>query len=81
MATQLIIRVPDDLKSKVNNLAKAEGKNVSVVVRELLEDYVKNRDISSYIDDLWGRIGNELKVKRVQPDDIQRAILESRADT
>jgi len=80
MATQIIIRVPDDLKSKVNKLAKAEGKNVSAVVRELLEDYVRNRDMSSYIDDLWTRIGNTLKAKGVEPQDIKRAIRESRAE-
>lgn len=79
MTTQMIVRVPEDLKSKVNSLAKTEGKNVSIVVRELLEDYVKNRDMSSYIDDLWGRIGSTLKAKGVGTKDIRRAILEARA--
>ena len=41
----MIVRINPDLKTKVNNLEKAEGKSVSEVVRELLEDYVKNRDI------------------------------------
>ncbi len=56
MTTQMIVRIDPNLKSKVNNFAKAEGKNVSEVVRELLEDYVKSRDINSYVDDLWDRI-------------------------
>ena len=47
MTTQMIVRVDPDLKAKVNNFAKAEGKSVSEVVRELLEEYVKNRDIDS----------------------------------
>jgi len=57
MTTQMIVRIDPDLKAKVNNFAKVEGKSVSEVVRELLEEYVKTRDIDSYIDNLWERIG------------------------
>ena len=71
--------MPDDLKSKVTTLAKAEGRNVSAVVRELLENYVKDRDISSYIDDLWGRTGAKLKARGIKPADIQKAIKKARA--
>lgn len=79
MRIQMIVRVDPDLKTKVNNLAKAEGKSVSEVVRELLEDYVKTRDIGSYIDDLWSRIGNKLTSRGVGPKEIQRTIREVRA--
>ena len=79
MTTQMIVRIDPELKTKVNNLAKAEGKSVSEVVRELLEDYVKNRDIGSYIDDLWQRIGDKLISRKVGPQEIQRAIQEVRA--
>lgn len=78
MATQMIVRINPELKNKVNNLAKAEGKNVSEVVRELLEDYVKDRDIGAYIDDLWERIGGKLTSRGHTPKDIQRAIREVR---
>ena len=78
MTTQMIVRINPDLKNKVNSLAKAEGKSVSEVVRELLEDYVKNRDISLYIDDLWQRIGDKLLSHRVGPKEIKRAIQEVR---
>ena len=37
MATQMIIRVEPSLKNKVRRLAEAEGKNLSELVRELLE--------------------------------------------
>jgi predicted transcriptional regulator len=79
MTTQMIVRVNPDLKNKVNTLAKAEGKSVSEVVRELLEDYVKNRDIGSYVDDLWQRISNKLLSRKIGPKEIQRAIQEVRA--
>ncbi len=78
MATQMIVRINPKLKNKVNNLAKAEGKNVSEVVRELLEEYVRDRDIGSYIDDLWGRIGGKLKSSGHTPRDIPRIIREVR---
>ena len=79
MTTQMIVRINPELKNKVNSLAKSEGKSVSEVVRELLEDYVKNRDIGLYIDDLWQRIGDKLTSRKIGPKDIQRAIQEVRA--
>ena len=78
MATQMIVRINPELKNKVNSLAKAEGKNVSEVVRELLEDYVRDRDIGSYIDDLWERIGRKMKSCGHTPKAIQRVIREVR---
>ena len=79
MDTQMIVRINPELKNKVNTLAKAEGKSVSEVVRELLEEYVRNRDIGSYIDDLWGRIGGNLASRGIKSKDIQRVIREARA--
>jgi predicted DNA-binding protein len=80
MTTQMIIRIDPTLKNKVSDFAKAEGKNVSEIVRELLESYVKNRDISSYIDDLWSRIGSKIKNKGVGSDDIDSIIQKVRAE-
>ena len=77
-AQQMIIRIDPDLKAKVNKFAKVEGKNVSEVVRALLEDYVKSKDINSYIDDLWGRIGGKLASKGFKPGDINRVMAASR---
>jgi predicted DNA-binding protein len=78
MSTQMIVRIDPELKTKVNNLAKNEGKNISEVVRELLEDYVKDRDIGLYIDDLWKRIGTKLESRGFGPKDIRRIIQEVR---
>ena len=79
MNTQMIVRIDSDLKAKVTDFAKTEGKSVSEVVRELLEDYVKNRDIGSYIDDLWRRIGRKLKSRGIHPEEIPRVIQEVRS--
>jgi len=79
MTTQMIVRINPELKNQVNSIAKAEGKSVSEVVRELLEDYVKNRDIGLYIDDLWQRIGDKLTSRKIGLKEINRAIKEVRA--
>ena len=78
MTTQMIVRIDPDLKAKVNNFAKVEGKSVSEVVRELLEEYVKTRDIDSYIDNLWDRIGGKLASGGVGPKDVMRVIRDVR---
>lgn len=79
MSSQIIIRIDPELKVKVNNFARSDGKNVSQVVRELLEEYVKDRDIGSYVDDLWDRVGDKIKSKGTGRKDIQRIIGEVRS--
>lgn len=76
----MIVRIDPELKTKVNNLAKTEGKSISEVVRELLEDYVKDRDIGLYIDDLWKRISTKLTSRGFGPKDIKRVIQEVRTN-
>lgn len=78
MTTQMIVRIDPDLKAKVNSFAKIEGKNVSEIVRELLEEYVKTRDIDSYIDNLWERIGGKLVSSGIGPKDVKRVIRDVR---
>ena len=79
MATQMIIRVESSLKNKVSQLAKAEGKNLSELVRELLEKYTKERDMSAYIDKLWDRIGQNFAKSNISEADIEEAIKKVRS--
>jgi hypothetical protein len=78
MTTQMIIRIDPETKTRLNRLARVEGKTTSQMMRELIEDYIKERDIGVYIDDLWGRIGGKLKSKGIRQRDINRAIREAR---
>jgi metal-responsive CopG/Arc/MetJ family transcriptional regulator len=78
MADQMLIRIDADLKAKLNRLSRAEGKTTSQMVRELIRDYVKERDIGAYIDGLWERIGTKLTARGVRPADISQAIRETR---
>ena len=79
MPTQMIVRIDPELKSQVTRFAQAEGKNVSVLVRELLEAYVKNRDMSGHIDALWNRIGTKMRRRNVCEADIAAAVRAARA--
>jgi predicted DNA-binding protein len=78
MATQMIVRIDPEVKNRLNKLARVEGKTTSQVVRKLIEDYIKERDIGTYIDDLWDRIGGKLRSKGISQKDIPGAIKESR---
>ena len=78
MTTQMIIRMDSEMKDRMNKLARVEGKTTSQMVRELIENYIRERDIGPYIDDLWNRIGGKLKSKGVRPRDVDRAIKENR---
>ena len=79
MATQMIIRIEPSLKNKVSQLAKAEGKNLSELVRELLVKYTKERDMSAYIDNLWERIGQNFSQNNISEADIEEAIKQVRS--
>jgi predicted transcriptional regulator len=80
MSTQMIIRIDDEVKNRLSKLARLEGKSTSEMVRELIEKYIEERDISTYIDDLWNRTGKKLKSKGVTPATINKAIKETRKE-
>ena len=78
MKTQMFIRIDSEMKNRLSKLARVEGKTTSQMVRELIENYIKERSIITYIDNLWNRIGGKLKAKGINQKDINRAIKESR---
>lgn len=80
MVTQMIIRIDQDVKNRLNRLARLEGKTTSEMVREMIEERIKERDIGAYIDDLWNRIGGKLKLKGVNTAIINEAIKEARRE-
>lgn len=78
VTTQLIVRIDEDIKKRLNRLARLEGKTTSEMVRELIEERIRERDIGAYVDDLWNRIGRKLKTKGAAPEEIKKAIKASR---
>ncbi len=75
---QMVIRVDGKLKEKAAQIARREGKSLSQVVRELLEDYVRQRDIQAYIEELWDYFGEKLRAQGITEEDIPRIIAEVR---
>jgi predicted DNA-binding protein len=74
----MLIRIDPKLKEKIQQLARYEGKTTSGMVREIIEDYVKERDIGTYVDDLWKRIGKKLRSKGKKQSDIRQEITRAR---
>jgi predicted DNA-binding protein len=79
MTTQMIIRIDPDVKEKIRRIAMQEGKTTSQIVREMIEERIKERDISSYIDGLWDRVGRKFKSKSAKKD-IDRVIRKVRSE-
>jgi len=79
MTTQMIVCLDSEIKTKLLKLARAEGKYTSQVVRELIENYIRDRDMDTYVGDLWNRVGKKLKDRGIGSDDIDRAIHDVRA--
>jgi len=74
----MIIRIDSELKDKLYKLAWTEGKSSSQVVRELIQDHLRERDMGAYIDDLWKRIGANLISKGTKLKDTDKAIIKAR---
>jgi predicted DNA-binding protein len=78
MSMQMMIRIDPELKDRLAKLARIEGKSTSQLVREVMEDYINERDIGAYIDDLWKRVGDKLESKGLKLMDINKAIKDAR---
>ena len=78
MSSLITIRIDPEIKRRFSKLVRAEGKTPGQVLRQLIENYIKERDTRTYIDDLWTRIGGELGSKDLKQRDINRVIKEAR---
>ncbi len=78
MQAQMIVRIDAELKNRLGRLAKSSGTTTSQMLRELIENYVAEHDIGTYIDNLWDRVGSKLKSKGVTQEKINKAIKEVR---
>jgi metal-responsive CopG/Arc/MetJ family transcriptional regulator len=74
----MLIRIDAQKRKTLDRLSKSEGKTTSEVVRELIDTFITQHDISAYIDSLWGRIGQTFKRKGYTEADISKLIKDSR---
>jgi hypothetical protein len=76
----MLIRVEPETKDALNRIARQEGKSASFIVREIIKNYIKDRDLGAYIDDLWNRIGKKFKAGGIGQGDVARAIEDVRKE-
>ncbi len=78
MGDQILIRMDPALKEQLARAAKIEGKTSSEVIRALVEDYLRQRDVGAYVDSLWERLGKDFKARKLTAKDVPAAIKASR---
>ncbi len=71
---QLTVRIDDDLKDHLQNLARQEGKSTSDVVRGLVRRYVQDRDRGAALQALWDRMQKNAEEAGAGPEDVNQAI-------
>ena len=74
----ILINIDGNLKSRFDRTAKMEGKTRSEKIRELMSEYVSERDIGKWIDDIWNGIGNTLKSAGYKQKDVEQAVKRAR---
>ncbi len=79
MAESILLRLDHDLRERVVQCARYEGKTVSQLIRQIIFNYVQERDISGHIDSLWVRIGKQLDGGSTPSQKIDRVIKQVRA--
>ena len=78
MGDQILIRMDPALKEQLARIAKMEGRTSSEIIRALVEDYLRQRDVGAYVDALWEKFGKDFKARKLTARDITAAIKASR---
>ena len=71
---QLTVRIDDDLKGHLQNLARQEGRSTSDVVRGLVRRYVQDRDRGAALRALWNRMQQNAEEAGAGPEDVKDAV-------
>jgi len=71
---QLTVRIDDNLKDHLQNLARQEGKSTSDVVRGLVQRYVQDRDRGAALRAIWERMRQRAEEAGADPEDVEDAI-------
>ncbi len=78
MATDLTIKLPDDLRSAMEAAAQAEGKSIEEAATEAMKLYVEAQENVRDLNDLasWGE--RHARDRGYKPSDVERAIADIR---
>lgn len=80
---QLTVRIDDDLKDHLQNLARQEGKSTSDIVRGLVQHYVQDRDRGAALRTLWERMrqrAEEAGASQIGVEDAIESVREKSRD-
>ena len=81
MTVQFMIKIDPAARASLAKLAQREGKSASQIVRELINEYVKQRDMSGYVDALWSAMGQQAKAAGFRTGDVGKIIRAARTET
>ncbi|MBE0617200.1 MAG: CopG family transcriptional regulator, partial [Proteobacteria bacterium] len=76
MAVQMIVRVDPATKQKLGHLARTEGKTTSQLIRDALDEYLRDHDPETHIEDLWARIRQSIETRGNGPQNVERIVSE-----
>jgi predicted DNA-binding protein len=77
---QLTVRIDDELKDQFDKLARHEGKTTSDVVRDLVNEYVQDRDRSAFLRNLWNRMRENAEAAGMTREDVDETIARIRSE-
>lgn len=78
MEKQMVVRINEDIKKKFYKVVRMEGKTASEKIREMIEEYIRENDLSTVVDNLWERVSKKIASKGYDERDIDTAIEEAR---
>ncbi len=79
MPVQILIRIDEEQKRKLQQLARAEQKSLNQKIREIISQYIQEHDIERALRSVWLEIGEELKNAGYNLLDVDRVIKEVRS--
>lgn len=80
MGGQMILRIDPNLKEKFRRCALREGKTMTEKTLEMIEAYLRERDLSSTVNQVWKTIGEDLRRRGYRRKDVKRKIGEVRKE-
>lgn len=75
---QLTVRLDDKLKEQLSSLARSEGKTTSDVMRMLVRQYVRDRDRSAFLENLWEHMQQNARAAGRSQEDVDEVIAQVR---
>ncbi|MBI5047539.1 MAG: CopG family transcriptional regulator [Deltaproteobacteria bacterium] len=79
MESQMIVRIDSNIKDKFSKIVRMEGKSSSEKIREMIENYISQKDFAAVVDRVWNNISAEFKKREISEGDIENVIKKVRA--